>query len=450
MQKLTFRLRVAVLFLFCVISPEIIAQADTVHHTNGSAALQACQAAASQCVAQRLAAQPGTNWGANACVEQNYSSDYSKQVYFASININGSYQYSTYSQCGIPAIHTFPDGVYDPPCEDPEFAEITHWASATLPNPIPTASICQNSCVYIEQPGSISQDCVYQDNNSNGVADDGDDYQCPATYVNGGGSCSDGNQANTSSSPNYFDCTNVDCSSDSDPGGGTGTNDDGGTTPGQDTGSNTNPSPGTGDGDVDTPTTGTGDGDVDGDGNRDIDCDPSSNPDCGYTGSGTGSGNCDVQPSCSGDPVQCAILYQEWASMCYDGATLDNPENCNASLVCEGDKLKCEIIRQQRQQYCDLYYGDGSQDMDVFNDTDFTDDPLGDLRAETTPTSIMDLVDITPASGTCPAGIDTSVYGVAIQFSLQPFCDLAPFIRALVLISAWLSAVMMVIGLERK
>jgi len=360
---------------------------------------------------------------------------------------------SSYGVCGTQLGGVDPSNFYlteSPQCEAEVGTQLTHWASATLPNYMQHTSACKDQCQYDVVVGTASDQCVYDDTNSSGAADDGDTYSCPATYQYNGTECDSGNTVNESSNPQYFDCTNVDCSSDSDPGGGTGTNDGGGTTPGQDTGSNTNPSPGTGDGDPDTPTTGTGSGDVDGDGDRDIDCDPSSNPDCGYTGSGTGSGNCDVQPSCSGDPVQCAILYQEWASMCYDGATLNNPENCNAQLVCEGDKLKCEIIRQQRDQYCDLYYGDGSLDLDVFNDTDFTDDPIGDLRAETTPSSIMDLVDITPASGTCPAGIDTSVYGVAIQFSLQPFCDLAPFIRALVLISAWLSAVMMVIGVERK
>jgi hypothetical protein len=91
--------------------------------------------------------------------------------------------------------------------------------------------------------------------------------------------------------------------------------------PTQDDG-NTNTSPTGGDGNPDTgggPGSGYGGGgDINGDGDRDIDCDPRSNPDCAYTGSGQGSGDCATQPSCSGDPVQCAQLYQQWAIMCYE------------------------------------------------------------------------------------------------------------------------------------
>mgnify|MGYP000322833354 CR=1 FL=1 len=204
--------------------------------------------------------------------------------------------------------------------------------------------------------------------------------------------------------------------------------------------------PPTGDGDPDTPDgpgSGTGDGDTDEDGERDIDCDPQSNPDCSFTGSGTGSGDCEVQPTCDGDPVQCAILYQEWASMCYDGGSFTNPLDCQAPLECEGDVLKCEIIRQERQQYCDAFVGDGSADVDVFDDEDFG----RDLKTE------GDVIDLPTefdqsgfGAGSCPAPLPFNAFGSSFSISLQPFCDFAGLIRALVILAALISAAFIVTG----
>jgi hypothetical protein len=85
-------------------------------------------------------------------------------------------------------------------------------------------------------------------------------------------------------------------------------------TDGNTDGSNSN---NTTDGDPDTSDSpGSGDGDTDGDGNRDIDCDPSSNPDCGYTGSASWSSQCGSPPYCTGEPEQCATLMQVYNVMC--------------------------------------------------------------------------------------------------------------------------------------
>lgn len=329
-----------------------------------------------------------------------------------------------------------------PLCEDEAGAQITHWTSGTLPDPLVYSSICQNSCVYIFVPGTVSQDCNYDDLNSSGAADDGDTYQCSATFENGGEDCTDGNQQNSDPNPQYFDCTNVDCSSDPGDGGGSGTSGDGGQGADQDPPGG--PTAGPGDGDVDNPNNpGSGDGDVDGDGNRDLDCNPQSNPDCGFTGAGTGSADCSVQPSCSGDPVQCAILYQEWASMCYDPGVYNNPSDCNVPLTCEGDVLKCEIIRQERQQYCDLFGTDSTFDSDPTNNADFD----RDLKDEATEIDLPTAFDTSGlGSGSCPADYSMATSLGTVVLSFATMCELAPFIRILVLISSTFMAAFIVIG----
>lgn len=51
--------------------------------------------------------------------------------------------------------------------------------------------------------------------------------------------------------------------------------------------------------------------------------DPSGNGEGGQGGTGTGAASftCDVQPACDGDPIQCAILIQNWVTACQDIGT---------------------------------------------------------------------------------------------------------------------------------
>lgn len=331
---------------------------------------------------------------------------------------------------------------YDPNIEDCESGNVdTHYASGVLPASFGSVAVCNDGCEYVDAGQPITN-CTYTDANGNGVSDDGESYNCAVTVESTGNTCAGGNTMNQTPEPNQHDCTNVQCGADQGSSGGTGTDDPGGDLP-DDNPSNNPPGPG-GDGDPDTPSgPGTGDGDTDGDGDRDVDCNPQSNPDCSYTGDGQGSGNCDVQPSCNGDPVQCAILYQEWASMCYDGTSLNNPTDCRAELQCEGDKLQCEIIRQQRDQYCALYVGDGSTDLDVFNDSDFT----RDLKDEAEEIDLPTAVDTAGfGSGACPAPFQFSAFGSGFEISVQPFCDFAPLVRALVILAALISAAFIVTG----
>lgn len=204
----------------------------------------------------------------------------------------------------------------------------------------PQVEACFGGCVYEDSGAPLtSESCYFTDSNGNGISDPGESGFCDILYSSSGATCSfDGSDPSDppplpdQESPGEDD---VPCFTDlpggcgpdqnpfpSDP-NDPGNDPDDPVDPGDDTGDNE----GTGDGDPDTPgdgpggdaddSTGTGDGDTDGDDEREVDCNPLSNPDCAFRGSGSSSNACDTAPSCSGDPVQCTILKQEWQAMCY-------------------------------------------------------------------------------------------------------------------------------------
>lgn len=63
---------------------------------------------------------------------------------------------------------------------------------------------------------------------------------------------------------------------------------------------------------------------------------------------------------------------------------------------------------------------------------------------------------ITPETGwgnenaSCPAPVTKQVAGLSLEMSWQPFCDFATGIRPVVIAMAWLSAVLLVLGIARK
>jgi len=202
-----------------------------------------------------------------------------------------------------------------------------------------------------------------------------------------------------------------------------------------------------GDGNPDTPGgpgSGTGDGDTDEDGERDIDCNPLSNPDCNFQGSGTGSNDCDTQPSCQGDPVQCAILYQVWASGCFgEDETVTGEHDCNAPFNCEGGDLACAQIKISRDQYCKLYESEGF-DHSVEDDQNFGDD----LKTQADETNIMDVIDDGgfAGAGSCPADMSVETGWGAVNVSFSSFCSLASTIRPLIILAALLMGYMIIGG----
>lgn len=339
-------------------------------------------------------------------------------------------------------------------CPEPG-TESTGSVSGVYPQPLGIPeSVCDNGCLNYPIPGTTSENCQYTDTNGNGSIDDGEPYSCNRDYEASGSYCTGGEpDMGTPNLPEEQNCTNTDCSDQEDT-----------TTPppGTDPGSSDNPSvppqnptdpnnPGgtddEGDGDPDTPGpdgSGTGDGDTDGDGERDIDCNPLSNPDCNFQGSGTGSNNCEVQPTCQGDPVQCAILYQVWASGCFgEDEDITGENDCNAPFSCTGSDLECAKIKLSRDQYCKLYESDGF-DHSVEDDVDFD----RDLTQEATETNVMEVIDDSgfAGAGACPADIsvDTGIGNVAVSFA--SFCSLASTLRPLLILGALLIGYMIIGG----
>jgi hypothetical protein len=431
-----------VIVLLGLFSGNVQAVYEQDSHSMSADALTHCTSSATSAGAL-FVSNVGGNWSAVPQACEHFSV---AKYYFCkfSARLNGVHQF--YRNCNQPLSGSGTAGPYyrqhvyttvSPACEADVNDQITsYWGSlhGSLEAP---ASVCLDNCNYnyVVGPSLGCQNLVSDPNQ----------WECGSTYAHDGEEC----QSNTSEEsgivpgdPNYYDCTNVDCSSDPSPGGGSG---ESGDVPDVDP---QNPGTGSsgGDGNSATPNQGTGSGNTGGGTGADgtgADCDPSSNPDCAYAGSGTGSGSCDVQPVCTGDPVQCAILYQEWASMCYDGGEFTNPSDCQIALTCEGDVLLCEMIRQERQQYCDAYVGDGSTDLDPTNNVDFD----RDLKDEA---EIVELPDgfnsAGLGAGSCPADIPLNLSFGSVNVSFATACSMAPIIRLFVILSATLGAVFIVIG----
>jgi hypothetical protein len=314
----------------------------------------------------------------------------------------------------------------------------THWYQFTIgAQGVPGANLCNGSCTFGRIGFDSALGCGFTDANGNSVEDTGETAFCAYSYENLGTSCTSGDQISESNPGYEFDCTNVDCGANdpSLPPGGSDSSGSGADVPDQ------TPTDNSGDDDDSDPDTpgvpGSGyggSGDIDGDGERDIDCNPLSNPDCAHIGSGSGSGSCDVQPSCSGDPVQCAILYQEWASMCYDGGEFSNPGDCELAFECEGDVLLCEAIRQERAQFCALFgesYDDPTDNVDWDRD----------LVEEAEPVDVEGMLDSSGVGGgSCPANEDISVMGVSFTLNLDAICSVLDIVRIFVILAGWLSA----------
>jgi len=390
-------------------------------------------------------APAGWTGHAKACVHNSGSKLYTCKF---DVKYNGTFQFergccntsiSNSSFCNTTQFNTHNYTTFQDPCFGTTGQTITHYTAPFGG----TVAVCSAGCRYVANAANgTTGNCLYEDANSNGFQDDNEAAACPYSATGSGTTCTNETAAVPSVGPQYFDCTNVQCGQDPDPGGGSGDSGSGGDLP--DDVPEDDPPP-AGDDNPDTPTgpgSGSGSGDVDGDGDRDVDCDPSSNPDCMYTGSGQGSDDCSTQPSCSGDPVQCAILYQQWATMCFDGASFSNPGNCQLQFTCSGDVLACEEIRQARKQYCDLYVGDGLHDLDPTNNVDFE----RDLKEEAEEVDLPGAFDASGfGAGSCPAPYAVATGLGTVNIDYATICGVMPALRIFVILSALFAAVYIVV-----
>jgi len=76
-----------------------------------------------------------------------------------------------------------------------------------------------------------------------------------------------------------------------------------------------------------------------------------------------GGADCRTPPSCSGDGIQCNMLYQTWRTRCavesQGGKVTGAPGDCGAGYTCEGTGVACAQLAVARQQLCGTGDGDG-------------------------------------------------------------------------------------------
>lgn len=110
-----------------------------------------------------------------------------------------------------------------------------------------------------------------------------------------------------------------------------------------------------------------------------------------------GGGGCDVAPRCTGDAIQCSILYQTWKLRCAEDSEEIEPDT--------------DLTELNNQYGTDLVNGD--------------DEDLS--------TAISGFLTASGAAGSCPADLTFNYAGSSIPVSYQPMCDLATTVRPFII-----------------
>lgn len=72
----------------------------------------------------------------------------------------------------------------------------------------------------------------------------------------------------------------------------------------------------------------------------------------------SGGGDCNAPPTCSGDGIQCAQLYQQWRTRCaLESSGVDAGGSCASPYVCSGDPVQCAQLNEARLARCELEEG---------------------------------------------------------------------------------------------
>lgn len=127
-----------------------------------------------------------------------------------------------------------------------------------------------------------------------------------------------------------------------------------------------------------------------------------------------GSSGCSSPPSCSGDPIQCTVLYQTW----HNGCLLDT-SNLSSSTVT------------------------GSDLTSALGTTSVSAAALVDLSSSTA----FNTEGYGLSSSSCPAPVTTQVFlGSSFTIDFSPFCSLAQVVGGLVMITSSFISLRMVAG----
>lgn len=170
-------------------------------------------------------------------------------------------------------------------------------------------------------------------------------------------------------------------------------------------------------------------------------------PDCDAIendGEGTTAGQCGSPPKCTGKPIECAMLAQEYNLQC--GVSIGSHLDCNSPLTCEGDPLDCAIIEQNKQQYCTLTLTEGFEESESLLTLKVGIDDGSDYFG-TDGTNEINLSNAFQPDDTglgwassCPASYSFSIYGETVDISFQPLCDWLIFLNPLLLLIGYVHA----------
>lgn len=133
------------------------------------------------------------------------------------------------------------------------------------------------------------------------------------------------------------------------------------------------------------------------------------------------SGNCDIPPTCSGDPVGCASVELQWQQVC-----------------------AAEIQEVTKQDLADYKSGEGKGDFGVDVDSNGQLAALDRGEFNIADSLNLDQLGDKGSAGSCPSPHDLGLLGSLIQFKYDSICDFASSVRPLVIFSSIFLCMVMV------
>jgi hypothetical protein len=147
----------------------------------------------------------------------------------------------------------------------------------------------------------------------------------------------------------------------------------------------------------------------------------------------------EVQRFCDENPESPICKRSTWAG------------TCSAGFSCDGDAVQCAIAREQHRVQCEaeeaaaVTTGTTGQARDAIAGTP---DPTGEAFRNPTATNLPSSFDTADAlsGSSCPGPWPVSVLGTSISITVEPICDLAEYIRPLVIAFSLLLGVRIAFG----
>jgi hypothetical protein len=174
-------------------------------------------------------------------------------------------------------------------------------------------------------------------------------------------------------------------------------------------------------------------------------CDPKTDPNRCQAGTASGGHGCDTPPTCSGDPINCAVLTQVWRNRCSANGNKASGGECTqqgtvAAFSCSGDEILCKSTLTALERKCKANKFDDDLARDAGNGINDGEEPEG-VFIETGDTPTFD-------RGLLNLGGGTLIPPVSIMghsWSVPPeFYSLLAIIRLIVIAACTIYAIKVV------